>query len=66
MLRGLPAIAEETLARRVHAGHPRDGGTNGGFAYRATGRPLPIRGMARTRGPSRAALPCPTARDSRS
>lgn len=49
MLRGLTAIAEETLPRRVHAGHPRDGGTNGGFAYRTTGRPFPIRGMAMTR-----------------
>lgn len=56
MLRGLAAIAEETLARRVHAGHPRDGGTNGGFAYRTTGRPFPIRGMAMTLEASRAAL----------
>jgi hypothetical protein len=46
MLRGLTAIAEETLARRVHAGHPRDGDTNGRFAYRTTGSALPAWGMA--------------------
>jgi hypothetical protein len=45
-----------TVPRELHRKHPRDGETNGGFAYRPTGRLLPIRGMPKTRRTSLAPL----------